>query len=248
MTPPPEPGDVPQTVSHFTMHGAREVIDEGAPTIVRQVDRLEQAMRSNDVGLVFDFSKSLVETTCITILEDRGIPYSKTDNFHQLVKLTIDNLPIVPKSHENIPEIKDSLKTFMSGINAMMKGLSEIRNKEGLASHGKDAYALQLDNVQAHLIARSVDALVNFLFKVHRGYPGSHPVRGILYYDHPDLNEMIDGSNEVVSIFDYRYKASEVLYNTDLEAYCTLLSEMGDKIDAIDLDLLKQLPMTGDPS
>lgn len=241
-----ESGDITQPISHFIMHGAREVIDEGAPTIVRQVDRLEQAMRNNDVGLVFDFSKSLVETTCITILEDRGIAYSKTENFHQLVKLTVDNLPVVPKSHENIPEIKESLKTFMNGINAMMKGLSEIRNREGLASHGKDAYALQLDNVQAHLIARSVDALVNFLFKVHRGYPGSHAVRGIRYYDHQDLNEMIDGSNEVVSIFDYCYKASEVLYNTDLEAYCTLLSEMGDKGESIDLDLFKQLPMTGD--
>jgi hypothetical protein len=246
MTPLPEPVGDRQTASSFTMHGAREVIDEGAPYIVRQVDRLEQAVRNNDVGLTFDFAKSLMETTCITILDDRGIPYSKTDSFPHLVNLTVVHLPIVPKSHENIPEIKESLKTFIGGINAVMKGLSEIRNKEGLASHGKDAYALQLDNVQAHLVARSVDALVNFLFKIHRGYPGGHAARGIRYDDHPELNEYIDSSNEVISIFEYRYRASEVLYNTDLEAYCTLLSEMGEKTDSVDIDLFKELPLTGE--
>ncbi len=153
------------------MHGALEVIDEGAPYIIRQVNGLEQAVRNNDVGLTFDFAKSLMETTCVTILKDRNIAYAKDINFPGLVNLTVKSLPIVPKSHENIPELKESVTTFIGGINAVMKGLSEIRNHEGLASHGKDAYSIQLDNTQAHLVARSVDALVNFLFKVHRGYP-----------------------------------------------------------------------------
>ncbi len=72
--------------------------------------------------------------------------------------------------------------------------------------------------------------------------PGGHATRGIRYNDNPELNEYIDGSNEVISIFDYRYRPSEVLYNADLEAYCTLLSEMGEKTDPVDIDLLKQLP------
>jgi hypothetical protein len=246
MTSSPEQNNDPQIEFSFTMHGAREVIDEGAPYILRQVNGLEQAVRNNDVGLTFDFAKSLMETTCITILKDRDIPYSKDDSFPHLVNLTVNSLPIVPKSHENIPELKDSIRTFIGGINAVMKGLSEIRNQEGLASHGKDAYSLQLDNTQAHLVARSVDALVNYLFKIHRGYPGGHAPRGIRYGDNPELNEHIDGSNEVISIFDYRYPPSEVLYSTDLEAYCTLLSEMGEKTDPVDIDLLKQLPMTGE--
>jgi hypothetical protein len=246
MTPPPEQNSEPQIESSFTMQGAREVIDEGAPYILRQVNRLEQAVRNNDVGLTFDLAKSLMETTCITILEDRGIKSPKYDNFPQLVNLTVESLPIVPKSHENIPELKDSMRTFIGGINAVMKGLSEIRNHEGLASHGKDAYSLQLDNTQAHLVARSVDALVNYLFKIHRGYPGGHAARGIRYSDHPELNEYIDGSNEIVAIFDYRYSPSEVLYSTDFDAYCALLSEMGEKTDPVDMDLLKQLPGTGE--
>ena len=246
MTPHPEAGGDDSSTPAFTMQGAREVMDEGAPYILRQVNGLEQAVRNNDVGLTFDFAKSLMETTCITILKDRNIPYSKDDSFPHLVNLTVKSLPIVPKSHENIPELKDSIRTFIGGINAVMKGLSEIRNHEGLASHGKDAYSLQLDNTQAHLIARSVDALVNYLFKIHRGYPGGHATRGIRYVDNPELNEYIDGGNEVISIFDYRYKPSEVLFNNDLEAYCTLLSEMGEKTDPVDIDLFKQLPLTGE--
>lgn len=246
MTPSPEQGSVPEIESTFTMHGAREVIDEGAPYIIRQVNGLEQAVRNNDVGLTFDFAKSLMETTCITILEDRGITPPKHDNFPQLVNLTVENLPIVPKSHENIPELKESIRTFIGGINAVMKGLSEIRNHEGLASHGKDAYSLQLENTQAHLVARSVDALVNYLFKIHREYPGGHAVRGIRYVDHPGLNEFIDSNNEIISVFDYRYTPSEVLYNTDLEAYCTLISEFGEKAEPVDVDLLKELPLTGE--
>ncbi len=242
MTPPTEENPDPQIESSFTMQGAREVIDEGAPYIIRQVNGLEQAVRNNDVGLTFDFAKSLMETTCVTILKDRNIAYAKDINFPSLVNLTVKSLPIVPKSHENIPELKESIVTFIGGINAVMKGLSEIRNHEGLASHGKDAYSIQLDNTQAHLIARSVDALVNYLFKIHRGYPGGHAARGIRYDDNPELNEYIDGNNEVVSIFDYRYSPSEVLYSNDLEAYCTLLSEMGEKTDPVDVDLLNQLP------
>jgi hypothetical protein len=246
MTPSPEQNTDPQIESSFTMHGAWEVIDKGAPYIIRQVNGLEQAVRNNDVGLTFDFAKSLMETTCVTILKDRNIAYAKDINFPSLVNLTVKSLPIIPKSHENIPELKEYVTTFIGGINAVMKGLSEIRNHEGLASHGKDAYSIQLDNTQAHLVARSVDALVNFLFKVHRGYPGGHATRGIRYSDHPELNEYIDGSNEVISIFDYRYPPSEVLYNADFEAYCTLLSEMGEKTDPVDIDLLRQLPGVGD--
>ncbi len=246
MTPPPEQNTDSQIESSFTMYGVREVIDDGAPYILRQVNGLEHAVRNNDVGLAFDFAKSLMETTCVTILKDRNISYAKDIKFPSLVKLTVKSLPIVPKSHENIPELKDSIETFIGGMNAVMKGLTEIRNHEGLASHGKDAYSLQLDNTQAHLVARSVDALVNYLFKIHRGNPGGHATRGIRYSDNPELNEYIDGSNETVSIFDYRYSPSEVLYSADLEAYCTLLSELGEKTDPVDVDLLKQLPMTGE--
>ena len=246
MTPPPESDSDDPTIPAFTMYGAWEVIDKGAPFILIQVKRLEQAVRNNDVGLTFDLAKSLMETTCITILEDRGITPPKYDNFAQLVNLTVENLQIVPKSHDNIPELKESIKTFIGGINAVMKGLSEIRNREGVASHGKDAYSLQLDITQAQLVARSVDALVNYLFKIHRGYPGGHAARGIRYGDNPELNEYIDGSNEVISIFDYHFSASEVLYSTDFVAYCTLLSELGEKTDPVDVDLLKQLPMTGE--
>lgn len=246
MTPPPEQNTDSPIESFFTMNGVREVIDDGAPYILRQVTGLEQAVRNNDVGLVFDFAKSLMETTCVTILKDRNISYAKDIKFPSLVKLTVKSLPIVPKSHENIPELKNSIETFIGGINAVMKGLSEIRNREGLASHGKDAYSLQLDNTQAHLVARSVDALVNYLFKIHRGYPGGHAARGIRYGDNPELNEYIDGNYEVISIFDYHFSASEVLYSTDFVAYCTLLSEMGEKTDPVDIDLLKQLPNTGE--
>lgn len=246
MMPSSEQNTDPQIESSFTMNGAWEVIDEGAPYIVRQVNGLEQAVRNNDVGLTFDFAKSLMETTCVTILKDRNIPYAKDINFPSLVNLTVKSLPLVPKSHENVPELKESIMTFIGGINAVMKGLSEIRNHEGLASHGKDAYSIQLENTQAHLVARSVDALVNYLFKIHRGYPEGHAARGIRYRDNPELNEFIDGNNEVVSIFDYHYSPSEVLYGADLEAYCTLLSEMGEKPDPADIDLLKELPMTGE--
>jgi hypothetical protein len=242
-------GILKQETIPFMMHGAREVIDEGATYIQRQVISLEKAVSDENIGLVFDLSKSLIETTCKTILKDRKIVFADTENFSQLVRKTVNHLQIVPISHQRDPEIQKSLKIVVTGLNTFTKGLSEIRNKEGIASHGKDAYTIQLESFQAQLIARSTDAIVNFFFKVHRGYPGKNPVRGIDYYEQVDLNDSIDDENESVSIFQMVYKPSYILYKTDYTAYCAALSDYQSKESKDDHkkeNPLNGLPMTGE--
>ena len=111
------------------------------------------------------------------------------------------------------------------GLQTAIQGICELRNTQGFASHGKDAYTLQLDIVQAQLAARAADAIVNFLFRAHRHYPIDGPARRLVYRELANFNDWIDEQNGIVRIFMLEYKPSEVLFGIDQEAYRDLLAD-----------------------
>lgn len=47
----------------------------------------------------------------------------------------------------------------------------------------------------------------------------------LLLSDNSDFNEHIDDQHEEINIFEATYRASEVLFNVDLEAYKSYLAE-----------------------
>ncbi len=210
----------------FTMDGAREVLQMsgGAIHIERQIIALEDAVIGNP-GLAFDLSKTLLETVCKTILEDRGEPVEKHWNMPQLFKETCECLPLVPVSHSDQPAVTRSLVKTLKGLQTVVQGLCELRNMEGFASHGKDGYTLSLDPLQAEMAARAADALVHYLYKAHQSYPRDLST-GRLPIEHFEaFNEYIDDIHDVVGIFDLQYLPSEVLLVVDKKAYREKLAE-----------------------
>jgi hypothetical protein len=75
------------------------------------------------------------------------------------------------------------------------------------------------------LAAQAADAIVGFLYRVHR-QDLSRPRAVPLEYDrHPDFNEWIDDQCESVKILSLPpYQSSEVLFSVDQEAYRDLLT------------------------
>ena len=71
---------------NFVMHGARAAIAAGIVHIEQQVASIEHAVIENP-ALVFDLAKTVVESVCRTVLRDRSIAFSETDDLPRLFKL-----------------------------------------------------------------------------------------------------------------------------------------------------------------
>jgi hypothetical protein len=63
----------------------------------------------DDSGLAIGTAKELVETTCKTILEERGIQFDEHDDIAKLVKKTRKALGLVP---DNIPDSAKGAEIF----------------------------------------------------------------------------------------------------------------------------------------
>ena len=215
------------------MHGTREVLElyPNAIHIERQVAALEKAVPENP-GLAFDLAESLIGSTCITILKDRDDSPDNTQDLPRLLKETLIKLQLVPDIHTENNELCNGLRKTVGGLQTVIQGICEIRNREGFASHGKDGYTQPLDEVQAQLIARAADAIINFLVKAHKSYNSQNPNRRLYYADYPDFNEFIDNYNPPIDIFNSTYDASEVLFELDPLAYREILGEYLNKKSA----------------
>jgi len=220
-----------QVTMGFVMVGAREVLATGAVFFEQQVIAIEKAVVENP-GLAFDLAKTLIESACKTILKDRGHECDSGWDLPKLLKETLGKLQLVPDGLEGVGDVEASLKKTVGGLQTAIQGLCELRNTQGFASHGKDAYTDQLEVVQAHLVARAADVIVNFLFRTHRHYPSVGPTRRLAYRELTDFNDWIDEQNETVRIFTLEYRPSEVLFGVDEDAYRDLLTDYESEDEA----------------
>lgn len=208
----------------FQMLGAREVLATDAVYFEQQINAIEKAVVENP-GLSFDLAKTLIESACKTVLKDRGHECDSAWDMPKLLKETLGKLQLVPDGIEGADDVKASLKKTIGGLHTVIQGICELRNTQGFASHGKDAYSGQLEVVQAQFAARAADVIVNFLFRAHRHYPNDSSVKRLNYSGLTDFNNWVDEGNDMISIFTLQYKPSEVLFNVDIEAYRNLLKD-----------------------
>ena len=180
-----------------------------------------------DPSVAFDMAKSIIETACITILLDRGvtIPDDWKKSIEKLIENTIANMEFVPTDHPNKTKTLLGMKNVLHGLSTAVLGLAQIRNNEGTASHGKDAYKPVLTTFQALMAARAADAIVHYLFLAHKTYPSTSSSRRVNYGDEATFDQYINENNDTITIFNYTYEASEVLYYVDEKAYRDELNE-----------------------
>ena len=222
--------------SNFTMHGAREAVANGMRHVEEQVNAIERAV-DEQPSLVFDLARTIVESSCRTILTERNTSYNARDDLPALFRTVTKNLPLLPATASGEAKARSSLTQTLNGLHNALQGVCELRNEFGFASHGSDGRQARLEANQAMLAAQAADTIVGFLSRVHSQDRALLPEVRLQYDQQPDFNEHVDSANEISRIFSFEYSASEVLFYVDNDAYRTILREFSEEdIDPVEDD------------
>jgi len=187
-------------------------------SIVQQIEALEESLERVP-DFAFDLSKTLVETVCKTILEDLGQAADPNWDCPRLLKETINRLTILPAGCPEPAKSRESIEKTMRGLLQSIQGLCELRNRFGIASHGRDGFAVRMGIRQATLVAQSADTIVSFLYLVHRDASQQTPGDRIHYEDNIEFNTWFDENYEAVELGRLREEASRAHFRLDRDAY-----------------------------
>jgi hypothetical protein len=206
----------------FEMDGARAIM-EATPAAIhlqQQIFAIEKSVIETP-ALAVDLAKTLVETVCKTVLADLNVAFAANEDCHALMRQTLTQLQLFPDGHSKPAEIQEQLTKLTNNLISAVQCLSEIRNREGLASHGRDAFASSLETLQAEFAARTADAIVGFVWAAYTKYRRIGPKARMRYEEMQELNGWIDNVQHEapVIIFGTTYRQSEILFTLDLEAY-----------------------------
>ncbi len=210
----------------FVMQGARDAMAGGFAHIEEQVKGIEQAVVENP-GLAFDLAKTLIESTCRTVLEERSVAYSKNDDLPKLFKSVRQNLTFLPSTASDAAEVRKSLQQMLFGLSTAIQGICGLRNHCGFASHGSGTARPSMEGVQALLAAEAADTVVGFLHRVHR-QDRTPPPPTATFDDNFAFNDSLDETFGPFRIFDVEFRPSEVLFRLEPESYRIYLAEFDD--------------------
>jgi len=232
----------------FRLTACRELM-ESHPDSLRireQVEALEDAMPDRP-GIAVSFCRTLIETTCRTILIDRGQTPDATWEAPKLISETTKflHLGIHDDGHTD-PKLRSGAENLVRGVNSIIDGVVEIRNAHGAAAHGADAYAPMLDERYAEILARATDAVVGLLFRTHLNGTGNAPLARLRYGDHKDFDEWIDADFGPFEVLDTPLIASEALFRTDHNAYRAALVVFRQEQEAANAEVAGNQAREGD--
>lgn len=229
----------------FQLTACRELMESHPESLVirQQVEALEDAMPDRP-GIAVSFCRTLIETTCKTILTERGKPFENTWNADKLWLETKDclNLGQHPDGQTD-RRLHNATEKIVSGFNSIFEGIITIRNDHGTASHGAEAYAPLLDVRYAEMLARSTDAIIGLLFKLHLNALGSAPATRLRYEDESlrGFNDWIDNDFGPFGVLETPLVASEALFRTDNEAYRAALVVFGQEQEAANAEAVAEV-------
>jgi len=107
-------------------------------------------------------AKSLIETVCKYILDERAIKYTEKEKITKLYKKTAKALQIDTK-----PELNQTILKIYSGCISVIMGVSTLRNKIGDA-HGKGIEYKKPDKKYVGLAIGLAGTMAVFLIKKHK--------------------------------------------------------------------------------
>jgi len=130
-----------------------------------QIQRMEDSVET-DPSLAIGTAKELIETSCKTILAERGKPLSGTPNIPELTKATLKELKLLPDNVSESAAGAKATKRLLSNLGAISQSLAEMRNLYG-TGHGKHGSTKGLPARHARLMVGSAATLARFLFETH---------------------------------------------------------------------------------
>lgn len=124
-------------------------------------------------------AKELIESCCVTILDQRSTSYTKADSLPGLVDKTQTALSINPRTVDGTVRASDQIKSLLGSLANIAKSLAELRNKYG-SGHGKSTSYQALSERHARLAAGAALTLVDYLWATHLEKPKTQGGHGIL--------------------------------------------------------------------
>lgn len=147
-----------------TVRATLAAVDESY--VAQQITRMEAAIE-HDPGLAIGTAKELLETCCKTILQERGEAVPAAADLSQLVKLTMNQLDLIPATLANPLRADETVRRLLGSLSGLTQGLAELRNRFG-TGHGRPAGSEDLTPVHAKLAVGAASTLSVFLFETHR--------------------------------------------------------------------------------
>ncbi|MGQ4534588.1 abortive infection family protein [Dermabacteraceae bacterium P13115] len=115
-------------------------------------------------------AKELIESCCVTILEQRSVSYTKADSLPRLVDKTQTALSINPRTVDCAVPASDEVKSLLGNLATVARSLAELRNSYGIG-HGKSASYQGLSERHARLASGAAFTLVDYLWAIHLERP-----------------------------------------------------------------------------
>ena len=131
----------------------------------RQIDLMVQ-MQVSDPTNAIGMAKEMIESCCKTILDEKGITYTKNDDVPQLADKTMDALNLLPANVQPTDRGADAIKAVLGSLRAIPSKLAEIRNPFG-SGHGKSASFKGLEVRHAKLAVGSSITFVDFVWNTY---------------------------------------------------------------------------------
>lgn len=133
--------------------------------ISEEIRSMQESIKKSPNDAI-DKAKNLVESCFKFILNECDISYSNSDNLGDLQKKVFTRLNIDANTNDTA-KADENVKTILSSLNQIIKGIAEIRNKH-VNGHGKSAGAVQLPPRYAGLVVNSSVAVVNFVWDTYK--------------------------------------------------------------------------------
>jgi hypothetical protein len=219
----------------FLLPACHELLDSHPESlrIREQVEALEEAMPDRP-GVVVSFCRTIIETTCKTILTDRGASVDSAWEAPKLVSEALRYVNLGPRDDGGVDaKLRSGAESLVRGLNQIVQGIVEIRNAHGSAAHGADAYSPLLDSRYAEIVARATDSVVGLLFKTHLNSSQRDPLARFRYGAHSDFDELIDNEFGPFKVLEVQLVASEALFRTDFLAYRAALIQFRQEQESV---------------
>lgn len=148
---------VPKAPQGFTL----ETVADFAAVAERAADLRAEAATNPDDAI--GHARELAESTCKTILEDRGLPVPK--GMKDLVSATLETLNLVPSTSHEAKKGADAIKSTLLSLESALNGVSELRRL--YSGHGRSIRASGLQPRHAALAVGAAVTVVEFLIATH---------------------------------------------------------------------------------
>jgi hypothetical protein len=160
-------GDALVPVGHArtTTHIKNAAATLDAPYLHTQIERIHEHI-DRDPRLAIGTAKELVETTCKTILKERGKPVLLKPNILDLVTAVAKELELVPDSIPDSAKASQTIKTLLRTFATIVQGIAELRRGYG-TGHGPDGKPRGLQPRHARLAAGAAATLATFLIETY---------------------------------------------------------------------------------